>query len=151
MQTSHKQFLTLPKTHIDPDCLTPWKMVFLYQPVVFRVHVSLPSNKVNAFTANALGVNFLHYSCMLLWDKKASFCCKELPFLRDGRWEGWHPRNKTTQTKQLLRGLGWVGVPNEIVYCLVYIVCVSQLLNSWLTPFGSALASDDVGFWLHTY
>ena len=22
----------------DPDCLAPWKSVFLYQPVVFRVH-----------------------------------------------------------------------------------------------------------------
>ena len=28
----------LPKTNIDPDVLAPWKSVFLYQPVVFRVH-----------------------------------------------------------------------------------------------------------------
>ena len=33
---------TLPKTNIDPDVLAPWKSVFLYQSVVFRVHVSLP-------------------------------------------------------------------------------------------------------------
>ena len=33
---------TPESTHIDPDCLAPWKSVFLYQPVVFRVHVSLP-------------------------------------------------------------------------------------------------------------
>ena len=29
---------TLPKTYMDPDCLARWKSVFLYQPVVFRVH-----------------------------------------------------------------------------------------------------------------
>ena len=33
---------TLPKTNIDPDCLAPWKCEILYQPVVFRVHVSPP-------------------------------------------------------------------------------------------------------------
>ena len=31
---------TIPKTNIDPD--NGWKSVFLYQPVVFRVYVSLP-------------------------------------------------------------------------------------------------------------
>ena len=29
---------TLPKTNIDPGPMAPWKIVFLYQPVVFRVH-----------------------------------------------------------------------------------------------------------------
>ena len=32
-------WVILPRTNIDPDCLAPWKSVFLYQPVVFRVHV----------------------------------------------------------------------------------------------------------------
>ena len=29
---------TPESTNIDPDVLAPWKSVFLYQPVVFRVH-----------------------------------------------------------------------------------------------------------------
>ena len=33
---------TSENSQSDPHCLAPWKMVFLYQPVVFRVHVSLP-------------------------------------------------------------------------------------------------------------
>ena len=29
---------TSENSQSDPHCLAPWKMVFLYQPVVFRVH-----------------------------------------------------------------------------------------------------------------
>ena len=32
---------TREETHMEPDGMEPWKTIFLYKPVVFRLHVSV--------------------------------------------------------------------------------------------------------------
>ena len=58
---------TPESTNIDPDVLAPWKSVFLYQPVVFRVHGIVFQGVIISKTSAFPGLEHKDVKTQMLW------------------------------------------------------------------------------------